>query len=57
MKPLLKTGIPEYEIIGLEPLELGDLLVSGSETGQGLHISARDVKVHGSGDWNLKNFK
>ena len=56
LKPYLKTGIPEYDIISLEPLELGDLIVSGSKTGQGLSISAKDVLVHGSGNWNLKNF-
>lgn len=56
LKPYLKTGIPEYDIISLEPLELGDLLVSGSKTGQGLYISAKDILVHGSGNFNVKNF-
>lgn len=57
LKPLLKTGIPEYDIIGLEPLELGDLLVAGSKTGQGLSISAKDIKVYGAGNFFVKNFK
>lgn len=56
LKPYLKSGIPEYDIISLEPLELGDLLVSGSKTGQGLAISAKDILVYGSGNWNLSNF-
>ncbi|KAG5672044.1 hypothetical protein PVAND_002206 [Polypedilum vanderplanki] len=57
LKPLLATGIPEYDIIPLEPLELGDLLVAGSKTGQGLSISAKGVKVYGSGNFEMKNFK
>lgn len=57
LKPYLKTGIPEYDIISLEPLELGYLIVSGSQTGQGLSISAKGVKVFGSGNWNLKEFE
>ncbi|KAL7020780.1 hypothetical protein ACKWTF_011647 [Chironomus riparius] len=57
LKPLLKTGIPQYDIIGLEPLELGDLLVAGSKTGQGLQISAKDIKVYGAGNFFVKNFK
>lgn len=35
---------------------MGDLLVSGSKTGQGLMISAKDILVHGSGNWILTNF-
>lgn len=57
LKPLLKTGIPQYDIIGLEPLDLGNLIVSGSKTGQGLAISARDIKVYGAGNFFVRNLK
>lgn len=45
LKPYLVTGIPEYDIPSLEPIDLGDLIVAGSKTGQGLLVTAKDIKV------------
>jgi hypothetical protein len=57
LKPYLISGIPQYGIPSLEPIDLGDLIVAGSKTGQGLFITARDIKAYGASNWILKNFK
>jgi Haemolymph juvenile hormone binding protein (JHBP) len=57
LKPYLVTGIPDLDIPSLEPIDLGDLIVAGSKTGQGLFITARDIQAYGASNWHLKNFK
>lgn len=57
LKPYLVNGIPEYDIPSLEPINLGDLIVAGSKTGQGLFITANDIKAYGASNWKLKNLK
>lgn len=57
LKPYLVTGIPEYGIPSLEPIDLGDLIVAGSKTGQGVLVTAKDIKAYGASNWILKNLK
>lgn len=59
LKPYLVRGIPEYDIPGLEPILLGDLIVADSNgnNGQGLSITANDINAYGASDFNLKKFK
>lgn len=57
LKPYLVKGIPDYDIPSLEPIDLGDLIVAGSKTGQGLFITAKNIKAYGAGNWILKNLK
>lgn len=57
LKPYLVTGIPQYDIPSLEPIDLGDLIVAGSKTGQGVLVTAKDIKAYGASNWILKNFK
>ena len=59
LKPYLVRGIPEYDIPGLEPILLGDLIVAEStgNSRQGLSITAKDIKAYGASNWILKNFK
>lgn len=57
LRPYLVAGIPEYDIPSLEPIDLGDLIVAGSQTGQGLYITANDIKAYGASNWTLKNLK
>lgn len=56
LKPLLRTGNTEYDIPSLEPIQLGNLIVAGS-TGQGLFITANDIKAYGASNWIIKNFQ
>jgi hypothetical protein len=57
LNPKLISGIPEYGIPSLEPIELGDLIVPGSRTGQGFKISLHDIKAYGSSNWKITRLK
>lgn len=57
LKPYLVAGIPEYDIPSLEPIVLGDVIVAGERTGQGLYIDAHDIKAFGASNWTLKDLK
>ncbi|CAO1440871.1 unnamed protein product [Diamesa serratosioi] len=59
IKPYLVRGIPEYDIPGLEPILLGDLIVAEStgNNGQGLSITANDIKTYGTSDFVMTNMK
>lgn len=57
LKPKLVDGIPEYDIPSLEPIDLGELIVPGSRTGQGVSISIRDIRAFGASDFNLTTLK
>lgn len=57
LKPYLVTGLPEYDIPSLEPIELGEFIIAGSKTDQGLLVTAKDIKAYGASNWNLKNLK
>lgn len=51
------SGIPEYDIPALEPIDIGDLIVAESIPGQGLSITARDIKAYGASNFKLKKLK
>ncbi|KOC69860.1 Circadian clock-controlled protein, partial [Habropoda laboriosa] len=53
-KPYLKTGLPEYRIPSLEPLELNELLAT---SGGNIKMKLRNVLVHGSSDFNIRRLK
>jgi len=55
LKPYLVSGLPQYDIPSLEPIILGDLIVAGSKTGQGLFVTGNDIKAYGASNWILKN--
>lgn len=57
LKPYLARGIPEYDIPALEPILLGDLIVAESVPGQGLSITAKDIKAYGASNFKLKRLK
>lgn len=54
---LIFSGIPEYDIPALEPIDIGDLIVAESIPGQGLSITARDIKAYGASNFKLKKLK
>lgn len=57
LKPKLVEGIPEYDIPSLEPIDLGELIVPGSRTGQGITIAVRDIRAYGASNWNVSTLK
>lgn len=55
LKPYLSSGIPEMDIPSIEPLILGDLLVSESSASNGLRITAKDIKAYGPSNFKVRN--
>ncbi|XP_058453175.1 protein takeout [Malaya genurostris] len=54
LRPYLARGIPELDIPAIEPINLGDLIVAESVPGQGISITAKDIKAYGPGNFRLK---
>lgn len=57
IRPLLMVGIPELDIPSIEPLQLGDLLVSESTNNNGITITAKDIRAYGPSDFKVKKLK
>lgn len=57
LRPYLARGIPELDIPAIEPINLGDLIVAESVPGQGISITAKDIKAYGPGNFRLKKLK
>lgn len=57
IRPHLVTGIPEADIPSIDPMRIGDLLVSESTRSNGLHISAKDIDSTGASNFLLKNLE
>lgn len=53
LRPYLSAGIPEMDVPSIEPLELGDLLVSESSVSNGLRITAKDIKAFGPSNFKI----
>ncbi|XP_061504177.1 uncharacterized protein LOC11175689 [Anopheles gambiae] len=54
LRPYLARGIPELDIPSIDPIHLGDLIVAESVPGQGVSISAKDIKAYGPSNFKLK---
>lgn len=57
LRPKLAVGIPELDIPRLEPIDLGDLLVAGSNTPNGLTITAKDIQSYGASDFQIRKIE
>lgn len=57
LRPYLIRGIPELDIPSLDPMDIGDLLVSERTQSNGLQITATKIKAYGSADFNLRNLE
>uniref|UniRef100_A0A1B0CU11 Uncharacterized protein n=2 Tax=Lutzomyia longipalpis TaxID=7200 RepID=A0A1B0CU11_LUTLO len=57
LRPKLAEGIPELDIPRLEPIDLGDLLVAGSNTQNGLTITAKDIQSYGASNFHIKQIE
>ncbi|XP_033194175.1 circadian clock-controlled protein daywake [Bombus vancouverensis nearcticus] len=54
LKPKLKTGVPEYKIPSLEPLELDELV---GTSGGNIKLMLKNVTVHGASNFTLLKMK
>lgn len=57
IRPFLVSGIPELDIPSIEPMRIGDLLVSENTRGNGLRITAKDIDSYGSSNFIIKNLE
>ncbi len=57
LRPYLTRGIKELDIPPIEPILIGYLIVSESVPGQGVSITARDVKAYGPSNFILKKLE
>lgn len=58
LRPLLATGIPEMNVPSIEPLELGDLLVSEkTRSRSGLQVTAKNIKAYNASTFQVHNMK
>ncbi|KAJ6632998.1 Circadian clock-controlled protein daywake [Pseudolycoriella hygida] len=54
LRPYVHSGIPELGVPGIEPLYLGDLLVSERTNNNGVTITAKNIKAFGPSQFKVK---
>lgn len=57
LRPYLVKGIPEIDVPSIDPMILGDLIVSESTQSNGLRLSAKNVRSFGSSLFKLKKIE
>lgn len=59
LRPLLVKGIPELDIPGIDPIDIGDLLVAENTRTEtyGVQITAKNVKSYGASNFNIKKLE
>jgi len=57
LRPYLVRGIPELDIPSIDPINIGDLLVSESTQSNGIRITAKNIKSYGSGAFRIRNLE
>lgn len=57
LKPHLIAGIPELDIPSIDPINIGDLIVSESTRSNGLRMSAQNIRAFGSSSFKLKKLE
>lgn len=58
LRPHLAKGIPEANIPSIEPLSLGDLLVSEkTKSNNGLQVTAKNIKVWGPSQFSFRSLE
>lgn len=58
LRPKVASGIPEMNVPSIEPLELGNLIVSQkTKSRSGLQITAKDIKAYNSSLYQVYNMK
>lgn len=59
LRPFLVKGIPELDIPSIDPIDIGDLLVSENtrSNSNGIQITAKDIKSYGSSEFIIKSLE
>lgn len=57
LRPYLVKGIPDLDIPSIDPIDIGNLIVSEKTRSNGLHISAKNIKAFGPSSFRLKKLE
>lgn len=57
LRPSLVTGIAELDIPSIDPMDIGNLLVSESTQSNGLRISAKNIRAFGASTFKIKKLE
>lgn len=57
LRPSLITGIPDLDIPSIDPMDIGDLLVSESTQSNGLRITAKNIRANGASTFKIKSLE
>lgn len=58
LRPALVNGMPELDIPSIEPMDIGDLLVSeNTRSNGGLQISASSIRANGASSFKIKKME
>lgn len=58
LRPALKVGMPELDIPSIDPMDIGNLLVSeNTRANGGLQISANSIRAYGASLFQIKNMQ
>lgn len=57
LRPSLVKGIPQLDIPSIEPMDIGNLLVSENTRSNGLRISAKNIRAFGASSFKIRSLK
>lgn len=57
LRPSLIKGIPDLDIPSIEPMDIGNLLVSENTRSNGLHISAKNIVASGASTFRINKME
>lgn len=57
LRPSLVKGIPDLDIPSIDPMNIGNLIVSESTQSNGLRISAKSIKAFGASNFKIKKLE
>lgn len=57
LRPKLISGIPEYDIPSIDPMDIGNLLVSEATQSNGLRITAKNIRAFGASTFIIKSLE
>lgn len=57
LRPSLITGIPELDIPSIDPMDIGNLIVSETTQSNGLRISAKNIHAFGASTFKIKSLE
>lgn len=58
LRPSLTNGMPELDIPPIEPMDIGNLLVSeNTRANGGLQISANNIRAYGASGFKIKSMQ